>query len=436
MSQNLGKGPPGKFRSPGIGKILFPDHPPDAEKRKTFFCQTGCPMKHISNFTSDFQYFNKSTITNFNNYLNFIIMKKQILTLVFLVLATFAGTTVFGQALPGSAPRPLVGCDDDALHPIAGKPYNYVLDATPSGGTYTWWATTDDEFITTSGTTTSTNLATHLLSPTTATAGTDLTATGTNYATTGASNTVSITWGSTILANTTYDTAPTFVVGYYTAPATDCADNIKVYQIDPKNGFTVDIRNIDMENATTPILAYDAADDQCIDLVRNATFAAGAMSYNYGTNYFYYEVVAANFSEEWTPEFTFTGHNAVQTPTIEWTYSAPADFATATWNAATTKVTTNETNTSTGVSIYVRVTLENNNYEGTASTPVVLAVAGTNKDGLLDVNNVDCTQPATAAAAAADDTATQTLEPRPALTPGTTSTITPNTTIITGNNVN
>jgi len=361
-------------------------------------------------------------------------MKKQIL---FLVMALFSTTFAFGQvnttAKPGSAPNTLTGCADDALHPIAGKPYTYKLTGTPVGGTYTWWATTDPNFISTTGTTTTNNLSTKLGSPTTTPVGTALTATSANYGTTGATDEVSITWGSTILSTTTYNTAPTFVVGYYEALTPNCADNLKVYQLDPKNGFIVDIRNID----GTTIKGYSEAIAQCIDDVRSAKFVTNQVEYNFGTNIMAYEVVAANFSEEWTPAFTLTGLNAAQSSLIQWTYDAPATWsATTVWNAATDKVVTTETNTSTGVSIYVRVTISNNTYEGIADTPVTLAVAGTNKDSEIDVNNADCTEPATLVLAAADDTAVQTLTQRPTITPGTVGAPAPNTTIVTGNNVN
>lgn len=354
-----------------------------------------------------------------------------------LVLAVLlVGTKSYAQntsAKPGSAPNTLTGCGDDALHPIAGKPYVYKLTGTPSGGNYTWWATTDPNFITTTGTTTTNNLSTLLSSPTTTPAGTQLTSTSASYGTTGTSDEVTITWGSTILSTTTYNTAPTFVVGYYEGVSPVCADNLKVYQLDPKKGFIVDIRNID----GTTIKNYGETVALCFDDVRSAKFVGTQVEYNFGTNVLAYEVVAANFSEEWTPTFTITGLNAVQAPTIEWTYDAPSTWGGSTvWHAATDKVVTTETNTSTGVSIYVRVTIANNNFEGIGDEAVTLAVAGTNKDGDIDINNADCTEPATLAAAAADDTAVQTLTKRPTITPGTIGAPAPNTTIVPGNNVN
>jgi len=68
-------------------------------------------------------------------------MKKQILIL-FLALLAFV-PLAWGQAVNYSDPRPLVGCNDDPLSPIAGKLYNYGATATPSGGDFTFWATQD-----------------------------------------------------------------------------------------------------------------------------------------------------------------------------------------------------------------------------------------------------------------------------------------------------
>ncbi|MBT7044762.1 MAG: hypothetical protein HN977_05175 [Gammaproteobacteria bacterium] len=358
-------------------------------------------------------------------------MKKQILILAIFTLALFAGTsTAFGQALPGSAPRG-TACVDDALHPIAGKPYTYELVANPTGGDFLWWATKDPTFVSTdaAGVRTYNNDAANLLTV----ANGDMLAAGANYNVAGTANTVEITWSDALLANTVYNTNPTFVTTLYNNAV--CADNLKVYQLDPIMAFTVDIINYD---GTTP-LAYDVLDDQCIDIVSSAVFSGTAMNYLYGENIFVYEVIAANFTGSYTPAFVISGLNAVQTSVIEWTYDAPATWGVATvWNAATVDVTTTETNTSTGVSIYVRVTVTNNNYEGLAALTFDLAVDGMNSVGDWDVDNGDGTACDQTTITGADlaDVAQQTIEPRPSLVPGTTSPTAPNTTLITGDEQN
>ncbi len=358
-------------------------------------------------------------------------MKKQILQFLgFIVLALLAGTTnSYGQlvSVAGSAPRPLVGCIDDALHPLPGKEYIYQSTATPSGGSYTWWATKDPNFISTDATSgvTSNNLSTALT-----VADNDLISVGTSYGVSSADDNVAITWTSNLLSNTIYNTDPTFVVVQY-EDVDGCTDNLKVYQLDPLVAFTVDIKNIDESDFST--LDYDVQDEQCIDVVRGATFVTDAMVYDYGTNVFYYEVVAANFVDSWTPTFEVTGLNAVQTAVVE--YTADTDLSTATW-VSSGDVTTTATDTSAGVSIYVRVTVTNNNYEGLTDQTFALAVAGTDSTGQLDLNNADCSTPADAATAMLDDYAEQVQTARPELPSTTTSPTAPNIELIPGNEVN
>lgn len=352
-------------------------------------------------------------------------MKKQFLFLLVLVL--FAGLNSFGQALPGSAPRG-ISCVDGPLNPIAGKPYDYQAAATPTGGNFTFWATKDANFISTAAGVTTTNIATRLTTPA------QLLATSANYATPTTTDVVTITWSDATLSGTTAAN-PTFVATQYQALAPDCADNFKVWSITPMKAFTVDIKN--MENATTATLGYGVAEDQCLDIVRGATFNGTTMDYNYGTQVLYFEVVAANFSTSWTPTFTVTGLHAVQTAVVEWTYQNPAVTpwtAATVWNPGTTVVTTNETNTSTGVSIYVRVTVTNNNYEGIADRPVTLAVDGVNSVNEWDIENNTTTNPGPLCNPGTlndlQDIAVQTLKLRPTVTP-----VSP-TPFVGGNNVN
>jgi hypothetical protein len=68
------------------------------------------------------------------------------------------------------------------------------------------------------------------------------------------------------------------------------------------------------------------------------------------------------------------------------------------------------TNTSTGVSLYVKLTIANNTYETLADEPVTLAVNGTNAAGGKDVDNTDC-----AVQTDFEDKATQTLTARPTI---------------------
>ena len=356
-------------------------------------------------------------------------MKKQILVLVFFVLAGLANVSdLYGQSVAGSAPRPLT-CNDDALHPLAGKEYTYTVAATPTGGQYTWWATKDMDFITTVAGTTTTNMATKKLA---SGAGADLTAISTNYATTAATDNVKITWSTSVLSGTSYKSTvagktPTFVAVYYTPLSGSCADNFKVFELDPKNGFTVDILNM-LNTAKTP-LAYDAAESQCFANVSSAKYNTGKMDYLYGINTLYYEVVAANFSGAWTPTFKLTGLDAKQTVVIQWDYTTAftAPVTVTDQVASATPVSTTLTNTSGGASIYVKVTITNNSFEGLADKVITLAVDGKNTANELDVVNTTCIAPATPDYL---DSTDQTLKLRPTVVEGTTSTISPNVGIV------
>ncbi|HEY5140819.1 MAG TPA: hypothetical protein VIJ25_16115, partial [Methylococcales bacterium] len=197
-----------------------------------------------------------------------------------------------------------------------------------------------------------------------------------------------------------------------------CANNLKVYKITPTNGFTVDILNLD---ATKTPLAYNAAFSTCVSPVQSAKYIAGAIVTDYGTNVLYYEVVASNFTGSWAPTFTLPAVAAGMTATVVWDY----DLTFAAPHAANNgdPVLTSVTNTSNGVSIFVRVTIQNGTHEGLTDFAYPLNVNG--KDAALnpDVINTDCTL----APSANDDVATQTLLARPTVTaaPATGAFVTP-----------
>ncbi len=343
-------------------------------------------------------------------------MKKQFLLIA---LAVFAAVTVNGQqAIHNSVPRP-VSLTDDAGHPIAGKPYTYEATGTPAGGNFLFWATKDANFISTTAGTTTNNLGTQL----TVAAG-NLITTSANYGTGAAANQVSITWSDATLNGTVPGTTPTFVAAHYTAPAAGCADNFNAWEIQPIKAFIVDVKNV--EDATKAVLAYGATEDQCADIVRSAVYSGGTVNYDFGTNTLYFEVVAANFTGTWTPTLAVLGLDAVETAVVTWTYDNPATTpwsGTTVWNAATTPVVADPTvlDVSLGVSIYVKVVVTHNNFEGLAAENITLAVDGQNAVGDWDVVNnlADGSAPAVVTfplAADQMDIALQTIKPRPAVT--------------------
>ena len=397
--KNKGKSPPGKARSRGscLGG-LNRDWIPYAPKKLI-----------INNKEEIFQISNKQ-YSNFNNNLIFKIMKKQILLLV---LAFFATVTAFGQMKAGSAPLPLVGCTNDFLHPLAGVSYSYKALVNPTGGQFQWWATKDVDFIKTTAGVTTNNSNTKLA------VGTDLIAASTNYGVAGSLiDTVGITWSSSILSTTTAGN-PTFVVVQNNATGTNCANNLKVYPILPINGFTVDIKN--MDQAKLP-LAYATPYATCVSNIASAKYDAAtkAIITDYGINVLYYEVVAANFTGNYTPSFKVSGLAPTgQTVTSLELYT---DAAFATTAIATTlaagvyspatalTIDPSVTNTTNGVSIYVKLTIANGTHETLTDDAIVVAVNGTNASSEKDVVNTACNTQTDF-----EDTATQTLTKRPTI---------------------
>jgi hypothetical protein len=364
-------------------------------------------------------------------------MKKQILFLAIFSLAVLAGTNnAWGQLTTsgfGTDPIPLTLCVGTPQQPKAGVPYRYEFLAGSTATSYTWWATKDPDFVSTVPTTT--NQTSDSLKVSTG----DLIAVSANYWDTTGTAGVDITWSADLLSRTSYQTAvgspgtvlaptSTFVVGWGTD---GCTDNIKVWEIDPIPSFTVDITVID--DATRAPLAYaDNNAKQCVDEVRAAKYNTtnNNVDYNFGWDTLYYEVVAANFSGDWVPTFFLTGlDGTIQTAEIGWassfanaqagTFIESGDITAGTITGAT-GLNTALLDNSGGVSLYVRVVIENNNYETLVASTIGLSVAGEDETGFDITDDVNCTQPATAVLAAADDATSRSITPRPELEEGTT----------------
>jgi hypothetical protein len=376
-------------------------------------------------------------------------MKKQILFVAMFTLAIiFAGTNnVFGQQLDPSpytsVPIPLTQCVGSAQQPKAGVSYNYALDNTTADATgYRFWATKDPDFVSLEIATGNTILnqpdSLHR------NYSTELFGYSASYLGQTATNSVDITWGPDILSRTDYqqghigagtlaNPTSTFVVGW----AENCADNIKVWEIDPSPAFTVDIKVI--ADATKLPLPYnDATGSQCIDEVRAAKYdvTSHEVFYNYGWDTLYYEVISSNFVTSWVPTFFMTGLGdvAIQNARIDWYESWSAARTNATTPATgwieggditggtitgATALTSNNPNTVNGVSMIVRVVIQNDNYEGLTLQTIGLSVAGEDAVGFDLTDEPTCTPPADAATAAADDGTTRTITPRPTIVEGT-----------------
>ena len=331
----------------------------------------------------------------------------------FLFSTMFALTTAlsYGQAITattGSAPTP-VTCTDDALHPIIGKEYTYKGTGTPTGGTYHIFATNSTNFITNGA-----------LNTTGAyTSGNQITTTDANY-NVGTNNNgeAKLSW-SGAAAN------PSFVVVQYKAPIGACTtDNLKVYKIEPKNAFTIELRN--MEKGTGNTFTTKTTNvDVCSGAVKEATYNTGLdkMEYNYGSQSFFYELIAANYDNKtFEAKFKLSGLDTNQSAKLKWGVDKTAintDLGNIISGGAEVSVTVTadaSVNPSAGVSIYLELVVENGSYEGTSPSNITLSADATTGTGTSKIKDVkaDCTEEADFA-----DEAVQTLKARPAINPNT-----------------
>jgi hypothetical protein len=352
----------------------------------------------------------------------FTIMKKLILILILAFFASIPGA--WSQAVHHVDPIPLgAGCVTDALHPIAGVPYEYGATLTNTPGIDYWFATTDPNFMVSNTVTANQELpGGNFVMPPADPNYRD------NLINAGSPSTVTITWNSIGLATINWPATPLFVVLYYSNTTGGCADNLKVYPIDPVNAFTVDITNI--EDGTLTTLAYGASETQCVDMMTSAVWVPGGpppnygeVNYDYGEDILYWEVVLANFTVSATCEFQITGLDDTpngQRADLAWDYAVGGAYAhPITANSpngtypmpAGDPVLTNAPNTSNGVSIYVRMTIHNNRTETLIPNDVTLAVDATNAAGEDDVDNATCT------IVTWEDLAMQTVDPRPTVNP-------------------
>jgi hypothetical protein len=365
-------------------------------------------------------------------------MKKQILFLAMLTMAIiFAGTNnVFGQMRPSNqAPTPLdpANCEPSPLNPMPGVPFTYKVGNTNMVGAvgYTWWATKNPNFINTtsflSDTTSMLEVKPDELLAATLTTGT--------YA--GAfqsmGDEIEITWTANILASTEYQGTPNIAATPSTPSPTfvvvqadgSCNNNLQVYELNPMPAFTLDIANISPVDTST--LAIGDPTDQCVDIVRSATYAAGEVTMDYGTDTLLFEVIAANYVTSWLPQFNLvSGITGSQTAVIGWAYTkadaldgnfieAEQSISVGTALDGTTQLAPLAgLNTSEGTSIYVRVIITNNTYESISDQPFVLAVDGVDASNQWDIDQASATCSATDADLA--DQATHTVTARPDIT--------------------
>lgn len=414
-----GKAPPGCSRSPGLGRGHPPENKGDPPATKTQHC-------------NEYKYINKDQNSNYYKHFNFFIMKKQILFLALFTLALIlAGTKSYGQYVnyltgaPACTPAVALTCttNADALHPIPGATYDYTVAvnpvaAAPSGYVH-WFVTTNSTIID------SPTLGTPVLQASRdAGDGTGtyiLLAEAAKYnLATNVSPTIQISWKY-------FDGATTQVLLVaYVMDNNGCTNNVEVYRIIPSFGFTLDMAALLDGGAL--------GSSECVSQVESATYTPGTpgnLTMNYGENWVYYSVNAANFVHSWMPEFTVVGYTgtggaaAVPTANIQWAYPADAVANTA-WNAVTVPVLAKDLSGAVGPNgecIVVRVRIVHDDDQVLAATTLTLGVDGTmrNPAGAGDyttaaLQDLDNNTGPGACINTVTDQATYTITPRPAIT--------------------
>jgi len=331
-------------------------------------------------------------------------MKKQILILTFFVAAILAGSNAFGQVdysadkyltagSPDCATPEVLTCDtgEDELHPLPGVTYSYGVTVNPLvvNGAIHWFVTDDLNVI--DGATGPNPILT--------TTRDDGTGAG-NYillAESGVYDNAANTQATIDISWQAFDPSTVVLLVAYVTDEDGCTDNIEVYRIEPTFGFTLDIEAM-FDDGT---LDGTGTADECVSPVESAVYDGTAnLTMDYGENWVFFSVNAANFVHSWLPEFStinYTGAGTVDDGSIDpesfqWAY--PADAAANTnWNDASVPVLAQNASGAVGDAgecIVVRVRIDHGNDEldtPTGGATLTFGVNGTMYDPTLAVGS-------------------------------------------------
>jgi hypothetical protein len=343
-------------------------------------------------------------------------MKKQILFLTFFTLAlVFAGMNKsFGQnsepnyldvAPTYSTPAVGLGCASagDALSPLPGVTYNYSITVT-AGSTVNWFVTDN----------------VNVIAANTLTTDIDPDGGGGNYildAEDGVYNNGSNTTTDIDISWKTFDPTTTVLLVAYAVDAAGCTDNVEVYRIQPSFAFTLDIAGI-LDDGTSGA-------SECVSPVVSAQYDGTDLLMDYGENWVFYSVTAANWVHSWQPSFTSGMVGGSTLGTVQWAYPDEAYGAGSVWHDATDVVEASHYSATAigaaGESIILRIQVDHGTNEldaGAATVTVGVngvmydpASAGYGNTALQDMDDDgsgNCVNDVT-------DSADYTLTPRPAL---------------------
>jgi hypothetical protein len=315
---------------------------------------------------------------------------------MFTLAIIFAGTDkVFAQTYikhidggtPDCAPAIPLTCAGSSgpLNPTPGQIYNYSISTDPAAVASVLFFVTDASPVISAGVLTATRDANggagdYILNAEAAV-----------YNVAGAAKDIDISWQW-------FDgiVHEVLVVAYVTGAA-GCSDNIEVWRIQPSFSFTLDVLSMggDGNLGTKAIPA-----SECASPVESATYNDPNLTMDYGENWVFFSVNAANFSDSWMPALSAVVTGGSTIGAVEWAYPADAvSGAAAGWHANTVPVdasaaATNGVVGAAGECIVVRVEVQHGNNptpSGAGDTETVtLSINGT----MYDVANNNYTNAA------------------------------------------
>jgi len=333
----------------------------------------------------------------------------------------------FLDAAPAACPvpTPLTNCGvGDPLHPVAGVTYHYIIDAGGVGNKVQWFVADDTTPLITAGAVTATidsdgGTGKYIL---------DALDGVYNNTTTNVTADITISWKA-------FDgTTNNVVLVAFVTDAAGCTNNIQAWKIEPQYSFILQIAGL-LDGGTTPATGNAF---ECVSPVQGAIWDGTNVTMDYGDNYVFYQVTAANFIHGWTPTFTVdaSGTSSVVTASanVEWAYADEANAGTAAnWHAMTDPVlaahyssAVNDAIGPNGACIVLRVLVDHGANEiataGEAVTVNVDGVMWNSETSAYDTKYPDLDDAATSGGACvvgSSDAATYDITPRPVILPST-----------------
>lgn len=226
----------------------------------------------------------------------------------------------------------------DALHPQPGQPYNYYVETTNTTDDIHWFVVNYAEM-----TTAGDSLVEILNNMTDARTYIDDGSGDDPYildsetgvynilpaAGTGGNNqaSVEITWKS--FSGLRADDEVILLVAYVMDDA-GCTDNIEVFRIVPQFNFTLDMNPLAADGSLIDTLNQRASD--CVSPIESADYVPisdvvgeGTLTVDYGENWVYFVVTAANFTHSWMPEFQLNYTGTAEALEVWWTYQSTSN---------------------------------------------------------------------------------------------------------------